>query len=101
MGITQLTDIETRLGKIIRKSFRDPEQMMRWAKKNGAAGAGFWDYYKIKTQRDVHLAPIPSFGVWDCGVPFLQELDGIPSYLEMDDRLATKILVLGEIPCDE
>jgi hypothetical protein len=87
-GISQITDIEARLGDLLRARFSTREGLERWAEEYGTPMLNFWDYSKTKMQ-GIYLAPIPLY-LRGCGHD--------KTYLVFGDELATRILALGFIP---
>jgi hypothetical protein len=86
-GISQITDIEAKLGDLLRERFSSREDVDRWAEEYGVHMRNFWDYSKTKRQ-GIHLAPIP--------LCLRDHHD--KTYIVFGDELATRILALGFIP---
>ncbi len=87
-GISQITEIEARLGDLLRARFSTREDLDRWAEEYGTPMLSFWDYSKTKRQ-DIHLAPIPVN---------LLDRSYDKTYLVFGDELAMRILALDFIP---
>jgi hypothetical protein len=94
-GVCHITEIEARLGDILRRSFpgegldRDPKvEFDEWAARNNIQRVSFWDYTPTKRKSpELHLVPTPHPG-----------LVSSDTFLVFDDEMAAKVLFLGQVP---
>lgn len=84
-GISHITDMEAKLGDMLRERFTTKNDLDRWAGEHGLTMLDFWEYCENKRE-GIHLAPMPLRN-WRNGHD--------KTYLVFGDELAMKILVLG------
>jgi len=87
-GICNITEIEAKLGDILKESFRDKIELDEWAVQNNIQKLSFWDYTDTKKKKpELHLVPSPH----------RNGLSNRETFLAFDHELALLTIFLGHI----